>query len=79
MAFNPPDNVDFSTPEQWLAWRQRFLRYRTASELSKKTVDVQTSVLIYSMGQTVEEIFNMFDVEEGETTFDEIIDNSLQK
>ena len=74
MAFNLPDNFDFSTPEQWSAWRQRFLRYRTASELSKKTVDVQTSVLIYSMGPTVEEIFNMFDVEEEETTFDEIID-----
>ena len=74
MAFKPPDNFDFSTPEQWPAWRQRFLRYRTASELSKKTVDVQTSVLIYSMGPTAEEIFNMFDVEEEGTTFDEIID-----
>ena len=50
------------------------MRSRTASELSKKTVDVQTSVLIYSMDPTAEEIFNMFDVEEEETTFDEIID-----
>ena len=74
MAFKPPDNFDFSTPEQWPAWRQRFLRYRTASELSKKTVEVQTSVLIYSMGPTAEEIFNMFDAEEEETTFDGIID-----
>ena len=74
MAFKPPDNFNFSTQEQWPAWRQRFLRYRTASELSKKTVDVQTSVLIDSMCPTAEEIFNMFDVEEEETTFDEIID-----
>ena len=74
MAFKPPENFDCSKPEQWPAWRQRFLRYRTASELSKNTVDVQTSALIYSMGPTAEQIFNTFDVKEEETTFDELID-----
>ena len=74
MGFKPPENFDFSKPEQWPVWRQRFLRYHTASELSKDTVDVQTSALIYSMGPTAEHIFNTFDVEEEETTFDELID-----
>ena len=74
MAFKPPENIDFSKPEQWPAWRQRFLCYSTASQLSKKTVNVQTSSLIYSMGPTAEQIFNTFDVVEEETTFDEIID-----
>ena len=74
MAFKPPENFDFSKPEQCPEWRQRFLRYRTTSELSKKTVDVQTTALIYSMGPTAEQIFNTCDVEEEETTFDEIID-----
>ena len=74
MAFKPRENFDFSKPEQWPAWRYRFLRYCTTSELSKNTVDVQTGALIYSLGPTAEQIFNTFDVEEEETTLDELTD-----
>ncbi|CAL9696492.1 unnamed protein product [Knipowitschia caucasica] len=32
--FPPPEAFDFSRPEHWPEWRQRFQRYRTATKLS---------------------------------------------
>jgi hypothetical protein len=57
---NPPDPFDFTNPTGWSEWKRRFLRYRTASELSKKEEEVQIDTLIYTMGPEAEAIWNTF-------------------
>lgn len=54
-SFKPPENFDFSKPNDWPDWRKRFLRFRIASELHKKDADVQMSQLLYIMGEPTAE------------------------
>ncbi|XP_043203586.1 uncharacterized protein K02A2.6-like [Amphibalanus amphitrite] len=35
-GFHPPEDFDFTSPEKWPAWRDRFIRYRLASGLHKE-------------------------------------------
>ena len=72
MSFKPPSEFDFSAPEQWPAWRQRFKRYHTCAELSDKSFDIQVSSLIYSMGPEAEKIYATFEIVPT-TTFDNVI------
>lgn len=58
--FNPPDNFDFCTPSKWPEWRERFMRYRSATKLNKEDGDVQVSTLIYAMGKEADKIFASF-------------------
>ena len=58
--FSPPDPFDFGKPQLWPDWKQRWLRYHTATELGKKAQDVQISSLIYAMGQKAEGVYNTF-------------------
>ena len=60
MSFKPPPNFNFREPVSWPSWRQTFQRFRTASELTKKTEEIQVSSLIYSMGPEAEKIFSTF-------------------
>ena len=55
-GFHPPEAFDFTSPEQWPAWRDRFVRYRLASGLHKDDGEVQVAALIYSMGPQAEHI-----------------------
>ena len=55
-GFRPPEEFDFTSPEKWPAWRDRFVRYRLASALHKDDGDVQVAALIYSMGPQAEHI-----------------------
>ena len=61
-SIKPPENFNFSKPVEWPAWKQRFLRYRTASKLTDDDGAVQVSTLIYSMGPESERIFQSFAV-----------------
>ena len=56
MSFKPPKEYDFSAPEQWRQWRQRFLRYRSAAKLERENNTTQVSALIYSMGPEAEKL-----------------------
>ena len=58
--FNPPESFDFSRPETWEEWRERFLRFRIATKLQQETGEVQVSSLIYAMGREAEKIFTSF-------------------
>ena len=49
--FSPPDPFDFGKPQLWPDWKQRWLRYHTATELGKKAQDVQISSLIYAIAR----------------------------
>jgi len=55
----PPDKFSFR-PNDWPKWITRFERFRTASELDKKSQETQVATLIYSMGVEADEIFNSF-------------------
>lgn len=61
-----PEPFDFSNPDDWSKWIQRFERFRDASELSAKTNDNQVSTLIYSMGTQAEDIYQSFRIPTGE-------------
>ena len=56
-GFHPPEAFDFTSPEKWPAWRDRFIRYRLASGLHKDG-EVQVAALIYSMGPQAEHIIS---------------------
>ncbi|KAK6493915.1 hypothetical protein HHUSO_G330 [Huso huso] len=60
VKFHPPDNFDFSRPELWPEWRQRFLRYRIATKLDKESGEVQVCTLIYSLGKEAENVLKTF-------------------
>ena len=63
---NPPENFNFSNAAEWPNWKERFARFRTASKLAKEGKEVQTSVLIYTMGKEAEHIRKTFDFADGE-------------
>ena len=56
--FNPPDSFQFDKPADWPEWKQRFLRFRTATKLDRETPTVQVSSLAYSVGREAEEIYS---------------------
>ena len=58
--FNPPSAFDFSKPNLWPDWKQRWKRFHSAVKMNKEDGEVQVSSLIYSMGQQAETIFNSF-------------------
>ncbi|CAM1332187.1 Uncharacterised protein r2_g4120 [Pycnogonum litorale] len=59
-GYKAPESFDFAEPERWPVWKQRFLRFRTATKLDKESDAVQVSSLLYSMGQAAEDIFESF-------------------
>lgn len=65
--FPPPENFDFTRPELWPEWRQRFKRFRIATKLHKETEEVQVCTLLYSLGKEAEHVFKTFSfAEEGD-------------
>ena len=65
--FNSPTNFSFDQPAEWPDWKQRFVRFRTATKLDKEDGAVQVSSLIYAMGSESENVFRSFTfAEEGD-------------
>jgi len=54
--FSPPETFDFSRPIAWPEWKERFLRFRSATKLNKEVGEVQVSSLIYAMGREADNI-----------------------
>ncbi|RXN25204.1 Retrovirus-related Pol poly from transposon opus [Labeo rohita] len=52
----PPQNFDFSKPEEWPKWSKRFERFRVASGLELQPEENQVNTLIYTMGDKAEDI-----------------------
>ena len=57
---NPPAEFDFTKPSGWMAWRERFMRFRSATQLSKKDGQTQIDTLVYTMGPEAENVFKTF-------------------
>ena len=56
----PPDQFNFSHPEEWPKWARRFERFRKASGLSENDEEAQVNTLLYSMGGEADEILRSF-------------------
>jgi hypothetical protein len=54
-----PEKFSFDAAK-WPAWRQRFERFRIASDLCKKPETRQVSMLVYCMDDTAEDVFASF-------------------
>lgn len=76
--FQHPGNFDFSHPERWPEWRQRFHRYRIATKLDKEEAEVQVCTLLYSMGKEAEQVYQTFTFGEGEREREDY-DNVIRK
>jgi hypothetical protein len=53
---------NFSKPETWHKWIQRFDRFRSASGLEEKSGVIQVNAPIYSMGPEADDIFASFEL-----------------
>ena len=62
---NPPEQFTFK-PEEWEKWSRRFETFRIASCLSKESEDSQVNALIYSMGDTADDLLLSFDLSEAD-------------
>ena len=62
----PPEGFDFKRPEEWEKWIRRFNRFRIASELHKKSEEIQVDSLIYAMGPSADDVLTTFEFDEGE-------------
>lgn len=58
--FPPPTAFDFTKPEGWPTWKDRFARFHTATKLIDQSEDVQIASLIYAMGSEAENVFKSF-------------------
>ena len=54
------EQFNFSMPEEWPQWIKRFERFHQASGLASKSEESQVNMLIYSMGQKVDNILQSF-------------------
>ena len=72
--FPPPESFDFTKPNTWSDWKQRFSRFRLATKLNKEDNEVQINSLIYAMGQEAEHVMKTFNFSESEdpNKFDDV-------
>ena len=57
LRLQPPDPVDFRSPDGWVKWKRRFEQYRIASGLATENDDRQiSSTLLYCMGEEADAV-----------------------
>ena len=64
-----PEQFDFSKPEGWQKYIQRFERFRRASGLVDKDGTIQVNTLIYCMGSEADEILSSFQLSDDNKKF----------
>ena len=70
----PPTEFDFCSPNKWEDWKNKFLRFRLASKLTKESGEVQVPSLIYAMGMEAENILKSFNLSAADSkVFDTVI------
>ena len=60
--FNPPKELNFSgnISEQWKLWKKELMLYKTATEKTKKSGEVKSSILLTCIGPRGREVYNTF-------------------
>ena len=61
---SPPEQFNFTKPEEWPKWARRFERFRKASGLAEKDEETQVNTLVYSMGDEADDILRSFRLSE---------------
>ena len=64
--FQPPDPLNFKSPEDWPRWKQRFDQFRVASGLAEQAEPKQVSTLLYCMGQEAETVLTSTNITDDE-------------
>lgn len=77
--FAHPEKFDFTKPERWERWFQRFERFRLASGLCEADEDVQVSKLIYSMGPEADDILSSLKISSGDINQWQPVKEALSK
>ena len=54
-----PENFNFNRPDEWPCWICKFERFHKASGLSEKEEVSQVNTLIYTMGDTADDILSL--------------------
>ncbi|CAK6972033.1 uncharacterized protein K02A2.6-like [Scomber scombrus] len=55
-SIQPPEPFDFSKPQEWTKWIQRFERFHQAGNLSASSEENQLNTLIYCMGDEADDV-----------------------
>ena len=63
---SPPENFNFTQPQEWPKWLRRFERFRVASGLASKEDEIQVNTLLYSMGDQADDILRSFKLSEAD-------------
>ena len=60
--FNPPQVLSFSRSisEHWKLWKQELMLYIIATEKTKKSDEVKSSILLACIGRREREVYNTF-------------------
>lgn len=66
-TIEPPHAFDFHSPSDWAKWLRRFERFRVASGLMEKQPTEQVNMLVYSMGDKADDIFESFKLSEADS------------
>ena len=56
----PPEPFDFKHPELWVKWTRRFGRFRFATDLHKKSEEIQINSFLYTMGDAADDVLTTF-------------------
>lgn len=63
---SPPENFNFTQPQEWPKWLRRFECFRGASGLASKDDEIQVNTLVYSMGDQADDILRSFKLSEAD-------------
>ena len=75
--FNPPTNFPLDKPGEWPEWKQRFVRFRTATKLDKEDGPIQVSILIYARGSESENRKHLLQRMDTEMILTECLESSM--
>ena len=56
IRLQPPEQFDFSKPDNWVKWKRRFEQFREASGLASASEIRQVSTLLYTMGENAKNV-----------------------
>jgi hypothetical protein len=69
-----PEPLDVQKPEQWPMWIRRFERFRSLTGLDKKNQPVQVDTLLYTLGESAEDILASFSLsDEDSKKYDTVV------
>lgn len=78
-SISPPEAFDFNDFAGWPNWIRRFERFRIAAGLDKKDQEYQVNSLIYTMGDSADDVLNTLTLEEADKKEYEKVRDAFEK